>query len=344
VMLIFCVLIRNSLGIFFGCNYIQPMTTNGIKKVAKNFQCEACDFVCSKQYNYDKHLATRKHINTTKHNEIQPKKEQIKEYTCECGKFYNHRASLFNHKKSCTYEPVPEPEPEKPKKHKLYEKDNLVEVLLEEHIYLKKENSDFKTMILDLVKTNTDLQKQMLEVCKNGMGGSHNNHNHSHNKTFNMQVFLNEKCKDAMNIMDFVNTMTLDFADLEEVGKVGYVEGIGGIIIKKLNELDVYKRPIHCSDAKREIMYVKDENVWGKENSTYDKLRKAIKHVTFKNSSMLEPWSKANPQCMNTSHRLNDVYVQMIGQSMGGKESFLDSENKIMKKIAKAVLIDKALL
>ena len=156
-----------------------------------------------------------------------------------------------------------------------------------------------------------------------------------------MQVFLNEKCKDAMNIMDFVDSMTLEFADLEEVGKVGYVEGISNIIIRKLNEMDVYKRPIHCSDAKREIMYVKDHDVWEKENSTYDKLRKAIKHVTYKNSALLVPWSRAHPQCMNNQHRLNDVYVQMMGQAMGGKESFVESENKIMKKIAKAVFIDK---
>ena len=303
----------------------------GTKKLAKNFYCEKCDYGCSKESDYKKHLGTRKHLNGINPAVVELAPVAIEIKCNKCKKKYETKSGLWKHNKLCTYEPQPV------KKHKLYEKNNLVEVLI-------KENSDFKTMIMDLVKTNTDLQKQMIEVCKNGMGGSHNNHNHSHNKTFNMQVFLNEKCKDAMNIMDFVNTMTLDFADLEEVGKVGYVEGIGGIIIKKLNELDVYKRPIHCSDAKREIMYVKDENVWGKENSTYDKLRKAIKHVTFKNSSMLEPWSKANPQCMNTSHRLNDVYVQMIGQSMGGKESFLDSENKIMKKIAKAVLIDKALL
>ncbi len=313
------------------------MMTHAVSENASKFICEKCDFECSKQSNYSKHLITRKHktIDNLLQNNDEKKK---KKHECICGKEYKHRQGLFAHKKNCTYDPEP------PKKHKLYEKDKLVEVLLEEHSFLKKENSDFKNIILDLVKTNTDLQKQILEVCKNGMGGSNNNnHSHNNNKTFNMQVFLNEKCKDAMNIMDFVNTMTLDFADLEEVGKIGYVEGIGGIIIKKLNELDVYKRPIHCSDAKREIMYVKDENVWEKENSTYDKLRKAIKHVTCKNSSMLEPWSKAHPQCMNTSHRLNDVYVKMIGQSMGGKESFLESENKIMKKIAKAVLIDKNL-
>ena len=328
----FCVLIRDSLGIFFCCIYIQQMTTEMIAKNAYKFICEKCDFKCSKQSNYDKHLVTRKHLNTTKHNEIQQKKEINKEYVCVCGKQYNHRASLFNHKKTCTYEPEPEPT----KKHKLYEKD-IVEVLL-------KENSDFKNIIVDLMKSNTDLQKQMLEVCKNGLGNNIQNHNNSHNKTFNMQIFLNEKCKDAMNIMDFVNTMTLELSDLEDVGKLGYVEGISGIIIKKLNALDIYKRPIHCSDAKREIMYVKDNNVWEKENGNYDKLRKAIKSVTYKNSSLLVPWSKEHPQCMNNQHHLNDVYVQMMGQAMGGKESFLESENKIMKKIAKAVLIDKALL
>ena len=101
----------------------------------------------------------------------------------------------------------------------------------------------------------------------------------SNNKTFNMQVFLNEKCKDAMNIMDFVNSMTLQLSDLEDVGELGYVEGISKIIIRKLNEMDVYKRPIHCSDYKREVMYVRDDDIWEKENSTYDKLRKG--HKTY---------------------------------------------------------------
>ena len=192
---------------------------------------------------------------------------------------------LYTHKKNCTYEPeLLSP----PKKHKLYEKEDIVDVLL-------KENLDFKNIILDLVKSNTDLQKQMLEVCKQSGGNTINNNNgstnNSHNKTFNLQVFLNEKCKDAMNLMDFVDSMSLELEDLEDVGKLGYVEGISGIIIKKLNQLDIYKRPIHCSDAKREIMYVKDDNIWEKENSTYDKLRKAIKRVTYKNSSLLGPWS-----------------------------------------------------
>ena len=183
----------------------------------------------------------------------------------------------------------------------------------------------------------------MLELYKTTTTSINNtsNTNHSYNKTFNLQFFLNEQCKDAMNLMDFVNSMTLELSDLEDVGKLGYVEGISNIIIRNLNALDIYKRPIHCSDGKREIMYVKDDNVWEKESSTNDRLRKAIKQVTYKNSALLVPWSQKYPSCMNNQHHLNDVYVQMMGQAMGGKEEFVDSENKIMKKIAKAVLIDK---
>jgi hypothetical protein len=216
---------------------------------------------------------------------------------------------------------------------------NLVIEVVKNNSELQKQNQEYQKQNQEYQKQNQEFQKQMLEVCKIGKTNIQNNN--SHNKTFNLQFFLNETCKDAMNLMDFVNTMTLEFTDLEDVGKLGYVEGISNIIIRKLNALDIHKRPIHCSDSKREIMYVKDENIWEKENSTYDKLRKAIKHVTYKNSSLLEPWSKEHPQCMNNQHHLNDVYVQMMGQAMGGRESFVESENKIMKKIAKAVLIEK---
>jgi hypothetical protein len=277
---------------------------------------------------------TAKHLkNTEGYKKIQKIPELL---LCECGKSYKHYSGLWRHKKKCENENKIVDK----KSETIYKTENEIVKIL-------KDNNDFKSLILEVVKNNSELQKQNQEFQKQMMeiykGGNTviNNNNNNNNKTFNMQFFLNEQCKDAMNIMDFVNSMTLEFSDLEEVGKVGYVEGISNIIIRKLNAMDIYKRPIHCSDAKREIMFVKDENVWEKENSTYDKLRKAIKRVTYKNSSMLEPWSKEHPQCMNNQHHLNDVYVQMMGQAMGGKESFVDSENKIMKKIAKAVLIDK---
>jgi hypothetical protein len=297
---------------------------------ASKFTCEQCDFKCSKLSNYKKHLSTRKHIK--RYIGLQELEEK-KLKKCVCGKEYVYRQGLYAHKKNCDYKPEAEQITEQ--KPKLYEKEDIVDVLL-------KENQDFKNIILELVKNNGDLQKQMLDICKNSVGATNNLYNNnSHNKTFNLQFFLNEQCKDAMNLMDFVDSMSLELSDLEDVGKLGYVEGISGIIIRKLNELDIYKRPIHCSDAKREIVYVKDDNIWEKENETYDKIRKAVKRVTYKNSALLVPWSKKYPNCMNNQHQHNELYIKLMGQAMGGKGEFISNENKIMKKIANSVLINK---
>jgi hypothetical protein len=303
----------------------MPFDAQNEKKNAAIFFCDNCDFKCSKQSNYDKHLLTSKHQNLTKPN-IYNSKNAPNHFECtSCKKIYKHASTLSAHKKNCT-QPIHQPPA------LVFAAENALDV------------QTLSLLVVELVKSNSDLQKQMADLYKtaNTTNISNINHtNNSHNKTFNLQFFLNEKCKDAMNIKDFVNSMTLELEDLEEVGKLGYVEGISNIIIRKLNALDVYKRPIHCSDAKREIMFVKDDNIWEKENSSYDKLRRAIKSVTYKNSALLGPWSEKYPNCLNNQHHLNDVYVQMMGQAMGGKESFLDSENKIMKKIAKAVLIEK---
>ena len=283
----------------------------------KIFNCENCDFKCSKKSYWERHIITAKHIKLTNVNTNVSPEVKVLNYTCSiCDKIYKSRVGLWKHSKKCK--------------------------ITEEPSTSETEYKMLTMLMLEMMKSNSDLQKQMLEVCKNSNTTVNNNGpTNSHNKTFNMQIFLNETCKDAMNIKDFVNSMTLELEDLEEVGKLGYVEGISNIIIKNLNALDIYKRPIHCSDAKREIMFVKDDNIWEKENSTYDKLRTAVKSVTYKNSALLGPWSEKYPNCLNNQHHLNDVYVQMLGQAMGGKESFLESENKIMKKIAKAVLIDK---
>ena len=312
-------------------NILEQKSTKTTTTNKPELSCDSCNYKCSDSSNFKKHINTKKHksliyehpVNTIESEHTKTTKNA---YVCKnCNKTYKNRNGLWYHKQKCVKEPV----------ENIYNKNgnDMINLLINEH-------KDFKNIILDLVKSNTDLQKQMMEVCKTT--SISNSTVNSNNKTFNLQVFLNEKCKDAMNMMDFVNSMTLELSDLEDVGKLGYVEGISNIMIRKLNELDIYKRPIHCSDAKREIMYVKDDNVWEKENSTYDKLRKAIKRVTYKNSALLMPWSQKYPACMNNQHHLNDIYVKMMGQAMGGKEEFVDSENKIMKKIAKAVLIDKA--
>ena len=294
------------------------METEITSKTGPKFVCESCDFKCSKKGDYNRHILTLKHKKMYNGTFSDKNLHNYINQCNNCAKIYKSRNGLWLHSKNC-----------KEEKEAMPKSEDEIKLLT--------------NLVLEVVKSNADLQKQLMDVCKNSTTMNNSNiTNHSYNKTFNMQFFLNETCKDAMNIMDFVNSMTLELSDLEDVGKLGYVEGISNIIIRKLNALDIHKRPIHCSDAKREIMYVKDENVWEKENSTYDKLRKAIKRVTYKNSAMLVPWSQEHPQCMNNQHHLNDVYVQMMGQAMGGKESFLESENKIMKKIAKAVLIDKA--
>jgi hypothetical protein len=323
------------------------METKIYAKSAEEYYCELCSTSCSKKNDWERHIKTNKHLRNAG-TKVEPKKT-APDFTCKCGKPFKTKSGLWKHNKVCDYQafkPTPAQYIKEDPAKNVSGMDFLTNFVIEtvkQNQDLQKQNQDFQKQMIDLQKQNQEFQKQILEVCKGGVKNTSIVNNNSHNKTFNMQIFLNEQCKDAMNLVDFVNTMTLELSDLEDVGKLGYVEGISGIIIKKLNALDIYKRPIHCSDAKREIMYVKDENKWEKENSTYDKLRKAIKSVTYKNSALLVPWSKEHPQCMNNQHHLNDVYVQMMGQAMGGKESFLESENKIMKRIAKAVLIDKNL-
>ena len=182
----------------------------------------------------------------------------------------------------------------------------------------------------------------MYVVIKNCTHNNSNNTNNSHNKTFNLNVFLNETCKDDMNIMDFVDSIKLQLTDLERVGKIGYVEGISNIIVKNLNSLDENKRPVHCTDAKREVMYIKDEDKWEKENENKQKLRKAIKHIAHKNSKLLNDFKTEHPDCGKSDSRFSDQYNKLVIEAMGGKgDNDLEKEDKIIRNIAKEVIINK---
>jgi hypothetical protein len=300
------------------------------KENTNKFICEICDFKCSKNSYWHRHIITAKHIRLTNVNiNVSPEDETSKYCCAVCCKVYRSRVGLWKHSKKCKPAPAPPPAPEPHKS-----------IFITE---LPDNNTSLTLMVVELMKSNQELQKQMLELCKNNSNNinSNNNHNNNNNKTFNMQFFLNEQCKDAMNIMEFVDTFKLDFSDLERVGEIGYVESMSNIIIQKLNEMDIYKRPIHCSDVKRETLYVKDKNVWEKENGTHDKLRLAIRYIGKKNTDLLNKWCDAHPGSKDSDNYLNDIYMEMVMQAMGGRGDREDNENKIMRKIARSVLIDK---
>jgi len=297
------------------------MTDSFTPKNAAIFTCEKCKFKCCKKSDYERHLLTLKHQNTDKiltyTDENSAKNASItNNYLCNCGKEYKHRQSLFNHKKKCQNK-------------KLYNENDNVDLVK----YLINENSELKTMILDICKNNNNLNQTN---CNN------TTNNNSHNKTFNLQFFLNETCKDAMNIMDFVDSIKIQLSDLEKVGKIGFVEGISNIIVKNLNSLDENKRPVHCTDSKREVMYVKDENKWEKENETNVKLRKAIKTVAQKNTKILSEFRTKHPDCLKSNSKVSEQYNKLVFEAFGGKgDNDSEKEDKIIKNIAKQVIIVK---
>ena len=289
------------------------------------FHCESCDYICSKQSQWDRHIGTLKHQNVDKMLTNVDIKSSKKVHTCHCGKFYSHRQSLSIHKKKC---PIIEKSENNENIDKNTEnKDELIN-------YLIKENQEFKNLILEIVKKDT--------ITNNN---SNNTNNNSHNKTFNLNFFLNETCKDAMNIMDFVDSLKLQLSDLENLGKLGYVDGISKIIVQNLKSLDETKRPVHCTDSKREVMYIKDDDKWEKENENKQKMRKVIKHVTHKNSKLLKEFKIKYPGCEKSDSKYSNKYDKLIIEAMGGKgDNDIEKEDKIIRNIAKTVTIEKIAL
>ena len=238
------------------------MELNTTKKNPKNskiFHCEKCDFICFKKSLYEKHLLTKKH-NTTNTTKIQQKKFHY----CECGKQYTHRASLFNHKKKCEYASHDKTESTEEFKNT---NEPIVELLLKENLEMKKDNLEMKKMMIDLC--------QKIEPISN------NTSINSHNKVFNISLFLNEDCKDAMNMSDFIESIQLSIEDLEKIGSEGQTQALSNILTDRLNDLEVVKRPVHCSDPKKEIIYVKDEGKWEKEPKHKPNLKKALDKITM---------------------------------------------------------------
>ena len=204
-----------------------------------------------------------------------------------------------------------------------------------------QQNQDFKDLLLEQNKQNSELQKQMLEVIKNGTHNTNINNN-SHNKTFNLQVFLNETCKDAMNIMEFVDSIKIQLCDIESIGELGFVNGMSKLIIKNLNALAENMRPVHCNDPKRDSLYVKDANVWEKEDTDNKKIKKAIKYISHKNICAIPEWKAKYPDCIYSDSKKSNQYNHIVIEAMGGSgDNDEEKADKIVKKIAKEVTIDK---
>jgi hypothetical protein len=302
---------------------------------APKFYCNVCDYGTSRKSNYGEHLLSAKHKRQSNGNVCQPISSKIQQpikYSCQfCGKEYNDNSGLWRHRKKCSFE--------NNENNIKCESNNSLEITPELIFSLIKQNNQFQQTIIEQNKT-------IVELSKNGTNNTNNtinnNNINSHNKTFNLQVFLNETCTDAMNISDFVESVKLQVSDLEHVGKVGYIEGISNIIIKNLQALEVEKRPVHCTDQKREVMYVKEDNIWEKDDEANKKLRKAIRMIAHKNICMFKAFREKYPDCEDYDSKKNSQYNTIIYESMGGKgDNDYDKDTKIIKKIAKNVVIDK---
>ena len=292
-------------------------------KNAEIFYCDSCDFVCSKKSNYEKHNLTLKHKFRTKLNNLEQMKNT--DFCCKyCNKTYNARNSLWYHEKKCTPS--------------AFNAEKNAEIVYEKGYDNGYENLQGKDLILTLLQQNNQLQNQIVELCKDK---SVNINNNSNNKTFNLNVFLNETCKDAMNIMDFVDSIKLQLSDLERVGELGYIEGISSIIIKNLNALDVTLRPVHCTDKKRETMYIKDQDKWEREDISKATLHKMVRKIANKNISLIKDYKERYPDCTKSTSKYSNKYNKIVIESMGcsGETSEFEKEEKIIKRVAKEVVL-----
>ena len=300
------------------------------KQMAYKYYCEKCHYRCCKKYNWEKHISTSKHVQVTEvtpcgEEKWQKNSKQLKKiFSCNiCNKKYMSRNGLWKHKMKC-------------KTNTEIIEDNITTIDDNRVSYSNDNKMDKDELILRLLKQNSEL----LELMKNGTNNCNNTtHVNSHNKTFNLQVFLNETCKDAMNIMDFVDSIKLQLSDLERIGEIGYAQGISDIITSNLQALDVTQRPVHCTDKKRETMYIKHDNEWTKEDDNKTTIRKMIKNIENKNIQVLPQFRKKYPNYADPKSRDSDKYNKTIIEAMGGIGGSESKENKIIRNISKVTMV-----
>ena len=330
------------------------MIQSKMPKNAEKYSCIKCNFSCSKKSNYHKHLLTAKHKMI--HNDTNKMPKNAAAYICNnCGKQYTYHSGLSRHKQKCNIQKIEETNEQN------IETDN--EIPSQELELIEDNNVDYKNMFIQLMKQNQELQKTVIEQQKQAVEQQkqaveqhkqytetinemipkigNNNTTTNNNNQFNLQLFLNEQCKDALNITDFMKSIQVSMNDLVQTGKLGYVDGMSRIFVNALKDMDVTERPIHCTDIKRETVYIKDQDKWEKDEDNKQKLKKTIRNIENKNLQMLPKWQEENPDHTNLESTKSNEFMELSITALGGEEDKEKSEKKIMKNVLKEVMLEK---
>jgi len=300
------------------------MTTN-TPTTQHKFTCTHCYFNCSNKKDYNRHLSTAKHKLMTNNDNTTQKNPLT--FICDCGRQYKYRQGLHFHKKTCNH----------------LNKDEI------ETVSSNISPPIDSALIVELLKQNKELHEMVIDLAKNNNttnNTTNNTINNTTNNKFNLNVYLNETCKDAINLNDFIQSIELNINDFINTGEVGYVKGISSIMVDRIRDMEPNIRPIHCTDLKRETVYVKDSDKWAKEDENKTHLRKAVRIVADKNRSLVHPWIQENPKYEILDTPECNKYFEYTKASLGGygKEEDLKFENKIINNILKETVIDKNLL
>ena len=318
------------------------METNFTKTRKKNdiniFNCEICQYKTSKKTDYDRHILTKKHV-----SKMYPKMETKKtiEFLCShCNKIYKNRTGLWKHKQKCK------------KNSDNCDEQNISDIMSTEVVLqLLQQNQEFKQLLIEQQHENQKqqtenqkLQTQLIEAVKlNGSTTNNTIHNTTNNnQKFNLNFFLNTTCKDAMNMSEFIENMEVNFKDIENIGKNGYVSGMTDMIVSRIKELDITKRPMHCTDLKRETMYIKDNNEWTKDTPENTKLHQMIDYMAKQNYAKMPLWRQRNPECLDSDHPKYDFCIKMMRNMLGdvGAEQ-VRLDNKVIKNLSRHIFVDK---
>jgi len=344
------------------CVNVDILEIMSSKNPAKQFYCEKCDYYTNRKGFFDKHLVTIKHKNN-----ITGEPKELMHKCNSCNKEYLNYSGLWKHKKQCSI--INEKEPtelqntfipntltpdiflevlkqSKELQQVLIEQNKeLQNKLLEKENQLLEQNKELQNKLLEketqLLEQNKEHNQQIIELA--GKSTTNINSHTTNNNQFNLQVFLNEKCKDAMNIVDFVNSFQLTTDDFETTGKLGFVDGISRIFIKELKKLDTEKLPIHCTDFKRETVYIKDNDIWEKETDEKKRVKWAIDSIAQLNLNQIQQWQVKFPECKENNTRANEHFFALTKVALGGqgKEQEDKFREKIMRNVLKEVVLDK---